>query len=109
MILDEKELWEIVEGTEKAPANDAEEKVIAAFKKREKTAFRILCSHMVDQQIAHVRPCKTPAEAWQTLCGIHETKGLANVLFLRRKFFTMKMQESDDLLVHINKVKALAD
>jgi hypothetical protein len=33
-------------------------------------------------------------------------KGLANVLFL---FFTMKMQESDDLLQHINKVKTLAD
>ena len=109
MILDEKDLWDIVEGTEKAPPIGSDEKVILAFKKRERMAFRILCTHLVDAQLQHVKSCKGAAEAWKTLCGIHETKGLANVLFLRRKFFTMKMQESDDLLQHINKVKTLAD
>ena len=98
MILDEKDLWDIVEGTEKAPPIGSDEKVILAFKKRERMAFRILCTHLVDAQLQHVKSCKGAAEAWKTLCGIHETKGLANVLFLRRKFFTMKMQESDDLL-----------
>jgi len=34
---------------------------------------------------------------------------MANVLFSRHKFFTMKIQKSDDLLQHINKVKTLAD
>jgi hypothetical protein len=48
MILDEKDLWDIVEGTEKAPSNESDEKVISAFKKRERVAFRILCTHMVD-------------------------------------------------------------
>src|SRR5579875_1494527 len=109
MILDEKDLWDIVEGTEKAPPSGSDEKVIASFKKRERTAFRILCTHLVDAQLQHVKSCKGAAEAWKTLRGIHQTKGLANVLFLRRKFFTMKMQESDDLLQHINKVKTLAD
>ena len=109
MILDEKDLWDLVEGSEEAPSSGSDPKVIAAFRKRERTAFRILCSHMVDAQIQHVKSCKGAAEAWKVLCGIHETKGLANVLFLRRKFFTMKMQETDDLLQHINKVKTLAD
>ena len=109
MILDEKDLWNIVEGNEEAPSSDNDSKDILAFKKRERTAFRILCTHMVDAQIQHVKSCKGAAQAWKTLCGIHETKGLANVLFLRRKFFTMKMQETDDLLQHINKVKTLAD
>ena len=40
---------------------------------------------------------------------MHETKSLSNILFLRRKFFTCKMQEGDDMLDHINKVKTLAD
>jgi len=30
-------------------------------------------------------------------------------LFFRRRFFTIKMQEGDDMLVHINTVKALVD
>ena len=52
---------------------------------------------------------KDVAKAWKTLRDMHETKGLANVFFLRCKFFTMKMQELDDLLQYINKVKTLAD
>ena len=109
MILDEKDLWDLVEGTEIAPPTGSDEKLILAFKKHERTAFRILCTHLVDAQLQHVKSCKGTAEAWKTLRGIHETKGLANILFLKRKFFTIKMQESDDLLQHINKVKTLAD
>ncbi len=40
---------------------------------------------------------------------MHETKIIENKLFLRRRFFTIKMQEREDLIVHINMVKALAD
>ena len=109
MVLDDKELWDIVTGDEKPPPSGTDPKEVVAFKRRERSAFRILCSHMVDAQIQHVKSCKGPAEAWKILQGIHETKGLANVLFLRRKFFTMRMQEEDDILQHINKVKTLAD
>ncbi len=34
---------------------------------------------------------------------------MSNILSIRRKFFTCKMQEGEDLFDHINKVKALAD
>ncbi len=40
---------------------------------------------------------------------MHEAKTIGNKLFLRRRFFTIKMQEGDDMLVHINSVKALVD
>lgn len=36
-------------------------------------------------------------------------KSLSNIIFIPRKFFTCKMLEDDDLLDHVNKVKALAD
>ena len=36
-------------------------------------------------------------------------KSLTNILFVCRKFFTCKMQENDDLLDHVNKVKAFAN
>jgi hypothetical protein len=47
--------------------------------------------------------------AWEALWGVHEAKTICNKLFLQRRFFTIKMQEGDDMLVHINTVKALAD
>ncbi len=47
--------------------------------------------------------------AWEAFCDVHEAKTIGNKLFLQRRFFTIKMQEGDDMLVHINTVKALAD
>jgi hypothetical protein len=40
---------------------------------------------------------------------VHETKTIGNKLFLQRRFFTIKMQEGEDLLAHMNMVKALVD
>ena len=47
MILDE-DLWNIVEGMEKAPLVGIDETVILAFKMQEKMVFCILCTHLVD-------------------------------------------------------------
>jgi transposase InsO family protein len=109
MVMAEKELWEIVEGSEEPPFSSTDPRIMQAYTRREKKAFAILALNLADSQLAHIRSCKTPAEAWSKLCNIHEAKTLANILFLRRKFFTIKMGEEDDMLAHINKVKALAD
>jgi hypothetical protein len=47
--------------------------------------------------------------ALEVLCGVHEVKTIGNNLFLQRRFFTIKFKEGDDMLMHINTVKALAD
>ena len=57
----------------------------------------------------HIKGCTGLSEAWETLCNIHETKSLSNILFLKRMFFTIKMEEGTDILQHIHKVKSLAD
>ena len=56
----------------------------------------------------YIMSCKIPVEAWKILCNINETKCLSNILFVYRKFCTCKMEDDDDLLDHINKVKAFA-
>ncbi len=109
MVLASKDLWDIVDGSEEAPPSTADAKDIKAFERRVKTAFGMIVTNLVDKEMAHVKHCKGPAEAWKALCNIHETKSLSNILFLRRKFFTIKMHEADNMLDHINKVKSLAD
>ena len=109
MILSEKDLWEIVEDSEEPPSDEADAKVKKSYERRVKKAFSMIACNLGDRQLAHVRSCKGPAEAWKVLCNIHQTKSLSNILFTRRKFFTCKMQEGDDMLDHINKVKGLAD
>lgn len=41
--------------------------------------------------------------------NIYKTKILFNILFIRRKLLRYKMQETDNLLDHVNKVKMFAD
>lgn len=82
MILDEKDLWEIVEGTEEPPPSDADVKEKKSYERRVKKAFAVIACNLADRQLAHVRTCKGPAEAWRVLCNIHETKSLSNVLFI---------------------------
>jgi hypothetical protein len=40
---------------------------------------------------------------------VHKAKTIGNKLFFWRIFFTIKMQEGEDLLAHINMVKTLVD
>jgi hypothetical protein len=86
----------IVNGSEEAPPFDADPKVIKEYQRRVKKAMSTIGINLVDIQLHHIKRCKGLVEAWNTLC---------NILFIRRKFFTCKMQEGEDLLDHINKVK----
>ena len=109
MVLSSMDLWEIVDKSEEAPPKDVDPKVMKDYNWRVKKAMSVIGLSLVDGQLAHIKSCKGPAEAWKTLCNIHETKSLSNILFVCRKFFTIKMQEGDDLMAHINRVKELAD
>src|SRR5690349_11415352 len=77
MILDEKDLMDIVTGVEKRPEEPAEPvdtvekkellKDYKAYDKRAKKALATICLSLGDSQIAHVRSCKTANEAWLKL------------------------------------------
>ncbi len=72
-------------------------------------AFTLLCEHFTHAQLAHIQYCENVKSAWEALCGVHEAKTIRNKLFLRRRFFTIKMQEGENLLAHINMVNALVN
>jgi hypothetical protein len=87
----------------------SDEVASADYNEKEMKAFALLCEHLTDAQLAHIQYCDNVKSVWEALCGVHEAMTIGNKLFLRRIFFTIKMQEGDDMLVHINTVKALAD
>jgi hypothetical protein len=106
MIFYKHGLWKFVDGSATLPS---EEVASTNYNEKEMKAFALLCEHLTDAQLAHIQYCDNVRSAWEALCGVHETKTIGNKLFLRKKFFTIKMQKGDDMLVHINIVKALAD
>jgi hypothetical protein len=72
-------------------------------------AFALICEHITDAQLAHIQYYDNVKSAWEAFCGVHEVKTIGNKLLFRRRFFTIKMQKGDDMLMHINMVKALAN
>ncbi|CEG43591.1 gag-pol polyprotein [Plasmopara halstedii] len=64
---------------------------------------------MEDSQLPLVRSSSGAHDAWSRLEGHFEKRNLANKLFLHRRFFTTMMEEGDDVLEHINKLKTLAE
>ena len=63
MVLAEKELWDIVEGSEEPPLSSMDPKVRIAYNRREKKAFAILALNLLESQLSHIRSCKTSTEA----------------------------------------------
>jgi hypothetical protein len=106
MMLSKHGLWKFIDGSATLPN---EEVATADYNEKETKAFALLCEHLTDAQLAHIQYCDNVRSAWDALCGVHEAKTIGNKLFLRRRFFTIKMQEGDDMLVHMNTVKAFAD
>ncbi|KAF1332324.1 Integrase catalytic core protein, partial [Globisporangium splendens] len=94
MVLEERDLWEVVSGEVKLE-HCVTELDQAAFKRKSRKAMATICLAMEDSQLL--------------LEDHFEKKSLANKLFLRRRFFTTMMEEGDDVLAHINKVKTLAE
>ncbi len=105
MMLSKHGLWKFVDGNATIP-NDEDE--MENYNEKTTHAFALLCEHFMDAQLAHIEYCKNVKSAWETHCGVHEAKTIGNKFF-RRMFFTIKMQEREDLLAHINMVKALKD
>jgi hypothetical protein len=106
MMFSKHGLWKFVDGSVTIP-NDKDQ--ITDNNEKATKAFALLCEHLTDAQLAHIQYCENVKSTSKTLCGVHEAKTIKNKLFLRRRFFTIKMQEGEDLLMHINMVTALAD
>jgi hypothetical protein len=88
MMLFKNGLWKFVDGSVTIP-ND-EDQIMDYNEKATKT-FTLLCEHFTNAQLAHIQYCENVKSAWETLCGVDEAKTIGNKLFLRRRFFTIKM------------------
>jgi hypothetical protein len=103
MMFSKHGFWKFVDGNATIPNDEYE------MENYNKKAIALLCEHLKDAHLAHIQYCKNVKTAWETLCDMHKAKTIINKLFLQRRFFTIKMQEGEDLLVHINMVKAFVD
>lgn len=102
-------LWNIVDKFEEVPPSNANSKVNKEYQRHIKKVIFIIGLNFTDNRLVHIKNCKGHVKKWKTLCNIHKTKSLSNILFVHPKLFTCNIQKDDDLLDHVNKVKALTN
>src|SRR5579862_5076644 len=90
MVLVDKELWDIVDGSETAPPENQADQ-LKAWKGKDKKALATICLSIKDSELVHVRSCVTSKDAWAKLGEVHENKGLARRLYLRRALFSAQL------------------
>jgi hypothetical protein len=105
-VLMERELWEIVDGTE-VLAEDADDNARRRFQQRMNKALATIVLSVSDDQIHLIDEAKTPLEAWTNLQTHFERSSLANRLFLNRKLQGLRMSNEDSMHEHVKKFKEI--
>ncbi|MGH7240582.1 MAG: reverse transcriptase domain-containing protein, partial [Candidatus Saccharimonadales bacterium] len=113
MILMDRGLWELVDGSEPAPVvragDEASQQKLKEWRKRDQAATAQIGLTVSNSELSHIKGAKTARATWNKICDVYEVKGLQALIFLKRKFYTVKMKEGDAMQTHINHVRQLAD
>ena len=109
-ILEAKELFGHVDGSLTRPdTSEGSSGRQTAFDKAQKKTKALLVTSINSDLIYLITGCETPKEIWDTLRGRFERDTMANKLFLKQRFFSLKMKESDKLDEHFRRMKVITD
>ena len=108
-ILEARELYGHIDGTLTRPASDGSSGAIATFEKAQKKTKALIVTSIKSDLIYLITECQTPKEIWDQLKQRFERDTIVNKLFLKQKFFSLKMKESDSLEEHLQRMKVITD
>ena len=102
MVLQAKDLWEIVDGEEEKPEA---EKQGAAWEKRARKALALISLSVTAAEQEHIIDCTTPKEAWDILEKLYEGKGRNRKSMLLRELFRESLERSKGMDRYLRSIK----
>lgn len=100
ILLGANDLFGYVTGeTEKDPAK------VAAWKKNDLKAQRIIATAVGQQPLLHIVNCSTSQAMWEKLHTVYEQKSDSSVHLLQTRFYSFKMDPNDSIACHISKLE----
>lgn len=91
-LLVKKNLWDVVSGTETLPPGNATTKRVRTFRRRQAEAIAEITLHVEPLQLSFLQS-DDPEVVWDSLTALHQARGMATRLSLRRRF--LRLQKSD--------------
>jgi hypothetical protein len=102
MVLQAKDLWEVVSGEEEKPTED--KKAVVWEKKARKALATIALALSVSEK-ENIIECTMPKAAWEVLEKLYEGKGRNRKFMLLQELFRMSMEDSEKMDVYLRGVK----
>lgn len=94
-----QDLWNVL--SEEAPSTPAR---LREWIKKDNKARTTIGLLVEDNQLVHIRGKTTALETWNALKSIHEKNTLTNRISIYKKIALTKMNESDDMEDHLNRL-----
>src|SRR5271169_4816432 len=90
MVLQARDLWEVVSGEEVKPE---EEKAAQAWDRKARKALATIALALSAAEKEHIIECTTPKAAWDILEKLYEGKGRNRKFMLLQELFRMSMED----------------
>lgn len=102
LLLMKEGVWNVVKGIEKEPTLDQGAEKQRIWQDKNDKATALIGLGLADSLIHHVDFDKTAKEVWDKLENLFGNKINNSKVFLKQKFFSSKMKESDTLQEHLS-------
>ena len=104
LLLIEKDLWDIVNGTIQKP-QDADE--ITNWTAKDHRASALIGLGLSDAYLHHIDLSKTSKEIWDGLNTLFGSQASSAKMSIKQKLFRLKMNEGDNIVQHISTFHSL--
>jgi hypothetical protein len=94
MVLQARDLWEVVSGEEVKPV---EEKAAQAWEKKARKALAAIALALSAAEKENIIDCETPKAAWDVLAKLYEGKGRNRKFMLLQELFRMSMERDENM------------
>ena len=112
-LMQARELWGHVDGTATSPAlsesSSSSSSDQTAFEKVQRKTKALFVTSINSDLVHLITECQTPKQIWDKLKERFERNTVANKLFLKQKFFSLKMKDCDSLDDHLRRMKEITD
>lgn len=107
LILEEKELWDLVtDGLELEET--AVDKKNVATRKKDATAKRLIGMSVGESAAIHILACKSAKEMWEALHEVYELKNEMSILALNEKFLSARKEQDENMSSYVARVQEMA-
>jgi hypothetical protein len=110
LILQQNELWDIVENTQTSPVIvPIDVTLLAAYTKKNIKAKRIILDAIKDHVIPHVTGKSNAYEMWDSLTELYQSSNENRKMVLREKLKGIKMTKDENVTTYLTKITQVRD